>query len=764
MMELQDLSLAGETQLVVVAKLQEIDKHFVELMVVGELLKANTVCNKKVLYKIVNVVERDNTVEQLVITDVDIRSVVNANETIRFMVDRQEITYTVDMFRATLKLPVETPTHPFIAPATLKFIQSFLNIVGYQGNVDNQKKDAIQYPRFTKLIIVDLMKKFASIPQRLEEDYHSIKNDIPLVSVYTTGNVTVKGMLILNEFLTDAIRETQEYKDYAKEFVWVNIPTIQPQPVESTQGTNRTPRAPRTLNPATAVVDDVVSEKKKGERVAGETSSPRSSLKVQIRQQSSFTTTSIPPLSDDRERDEIHEATLSSLTMHKTAKVAKEQENVAIVQEKLLEEDINKMVDKDDDFDATKFDDSIYLNDEEDTSDRIELVSHKDKPESVDNDDDAEEKKDDKKDDNNNDDDHTDHASIKVHVTVVRRLGKRRCRHPFLHPSPRIDLSSNMDINQELTASTSLPPATLSKQSKPISKRYAHILGAIHKMCRRQGIMMQQMQKKFVTNREFQDIKERVDGVLNDIVPKIALNATNDLIRDNLPGIVATAVMKEREALQATTNVLTIHPTTSTSTTLTTTSDLQHQLAKFEKSSSSSGPYKTDAFRKREHDDHHDDDAPPEGEKKSKNWDAWVDSPVIDEDEVIPEDETLELIEEFQNIDKRVPTIYDHERMKATLRDMMIWESRQEDIKRSKPYALVFYGPQRDPNEPLRYLYNKDLFFLKYGNTKEKRYVLSLHKIHDVPFLEDDLEEKINRWVRKEFKTFNEEARLSIQH
>ncbi|GKC12530.1 hypothetical protein Tco_1009312, partial [Tanacetum coccineum] len=71
MMELQDLTLAGETQLVVVVKLQEIDKHFVELMVVKELLEADTVGNEKVLRKIVNVVERDNTVEQLVITIVD---------------------------------------------------------------------------------------------------------------------------------------------------------------------------------------------------------------------------------------------------------------------------------------------------------------------------------------------------------------------------------------------------------------------------------------------------------------------------------------------------------------------------------------------------------------------------------------------------------------------------------------------------------------------------------------------------------------------
>ncbi|GKD19139.1 hypothetical protein Tco_1208297, partial [Tanacetum coccineum] len=106
--------------------------------------------------------------------------------------------------------------------------------------------------------IVDLIKKFNSIPQRLEEEYHSIKDDALLVSVYTTGNVTVKGMLIPNDLLTDDIRETQAYKDYAK----------------------KTSRATRTPNPA--AVNDVVSKKKKGKCVAGETSLPILSLKVRI--------------------------------------------------------------------------------------------------------------------------------------------------------------------------------------------------------------------------------------------------------------------------------------------------------------------------------------------------------------------------------------------------------------------------------------------------------------------------------------------------
>nr|GEX26464.1 hypothetical protein [Tanacetum cinerariifolium] len=106
------------------------------------------------------------------------------------------------------------------------------------------------------------------------------------------------------------------------------------------------------------------------------------------------------------------------------------------------------------------------------------------------------------------------------------------------------------------------------------------------------------------------------------------------------------------------------------------------------------------------HDDHQKDDAPPDGEKimkrhkalkiskstrgsSSKNstkdsttyvskqqqqqqeWDAWVEEPVIDEDEVIPKDKTPKLITELQNVDKRVPTIYDYERMRATLNDAL---------------------------------------------------------------------------------------------
>ncbi|GKE35971.1 hypothetical protein Tco_1455293, partial [Tanacetum coccineum] len=250
-------------------------------------------------------------------------------------------------------------------------------------------------------------------------------------------------------------------------------------------------------------------------------------------------------------------------------------------------------------------------------------------------------------------------------------------------------------------------------------------------------------------------------------------------------------------------NVIQVHPTISTSVEPTSSADLQQQLylkmksnlqdqandlelwdvlKRGEKSekykTSKSSKYARGSSSKRSV-----KDSTTYVSKQQQEWDAWEEETVIDEDEVIPEDETPELIIEFQNVDKRVPTIFDRARMEATLNDMLsnqfrnaeeyayhleqatnfmenqiVWESRQEYIRQPIPKPLVFYGPQRNPNEPPRYLYNKDLFFLKNGNTKDKKYILSLHKIHAVLFSEAYLEEKMNRWVRKEFKNFNEDA------
>ncbi|GJU51232.1 hypothetical protein Tco_1220787 [Tanacetum coccineum] len=211
----------------------------------------------------------------------------------------------------------------------------------------NQKKEAIQYPRFIKLIIAYLMKKFPDIPQRIEEDYHSIKDDIPLVSVYTTRNVLVRGMLIPDAFLTEEIYATDDFKG------------------------------------------------KKRKQSVGESSSLRKSHKITIRKEKQRTPSNPPP-SDDRERDEIAEATLLSITLHKTALAAEAQENIAKVQEKLAEEEIEKMVEGEEDEEsyASEFADSILNDDFDDSGTKIEPGSHKENPKNVDDDEIEKEKKD----------------------------------------------------------------------------------------------------------------------------------------------------------------------------------------------------------------------------------------------------------------------------------------------------------------------------------------------------------------------------------
>ncbi|GKB36554.1 hypothetical protein Tco_0881496 [Tanacetum coccineum] len=263
--------------------------------------------------------------------------------------------------------------------------------------------------------------------------------------------------------------------------------------------------------------------------------------------------------------------------------------------------------------------------------------------------------------------------------------------------SPRTDLSSDKTISQELIATISPTPTTTSQdRSKPKP-----------------------------TSSKTKEKRKEMSDTLNNLVLE-----TNELTKEAVPRMVNDAVKKDRKI--STTNVPElIYKNSLTSTS--TFADLQHQLylnmrtnlqdqvddlelwdvlKLVNLSKQLAQGSKTSASARQE---------------KQQEWDTWVKDTVIDKDEVIPEDKTPELIEEFQNVDKHVPTIFDHERIKATLRDMMsnqfkdaeeyayhleklknymenqiVWEIKQEDIRRSKPYAHVFYGPQRNPNEPPR--------------------------------------------------------------
>nr|GEU81469.1 ribonuclease H-like domain-containing protein [Tanacetum cinerariifolium] len=106
----------------------------------------------------------------------------------------------------------------------------------------------------------------ADVPVVIDEDYHSIKDDIPLVSVYTIGNIIVRGMLIPVEFMTEEICATDDFKEYEKVCVRVDVLVNQLQLVISTQGMHRS--APRSHR--TPTISTTSPQGKKRKQTAGE--------------------------------------------------------------------------------------------------------------------------------------------------------------------------------------------------------------------------------------------------------------------------------------------------------------------------------------------------------------------------------------------------------------------------------------------------------------------------------------------------------------
>ncbi|GJZ12906.1 hypothetical protein Tco_0548136 [Tanacetum coccineum] len=299
--------------------------------------------------------------------------------------------------------------------------------------------------------------------------------------------------------------------------------------------------------------------------------------------------------------------------------------------------------------------------------------------------------------------------------SLENRTEKMKTPIPTIPRSPRINLSSDKNIVQELTDIVSLSTATISKdpqKERRISSKYSHLPGELRRICRRQGYMIRDMERKCVTTDEFWKVHGKVDQVLHEIVPQLAKRATNDLIKGNLKRVMADTITQERDAFQSEVPALILKEFDAHAPKINkdlfknyVKSNLQDQANdpalwdqlkhKFEKSSTSNTSCRDDDFHSQHHDDHQEDDAPPRGKKRQQHqqqeWDAWEDETVIDEDEMNPENETPELITKFQNVDKRVPTIFDRARIEATLNDMLSNQFRNALVRLPFGTSNKFY-------------------------------------------------------------------------
>ncbi|GJQ94154.1 retrovirus-related pol polyprotein from transposon TNT 1-94 [Tanacetum coccineum] len=443
-----------------------------------------------------------------------------------------------------------------------------MNRVGYQGVVD--KVSAFYMKNLAQPW--QTMFKYAALLW-INEDYHSIKDDIPLVSVYTIGNVLVQGILISNELMSEEIRATDDFKEYETVFVKVDVLMNQPQQVVSTQGTHRsTPRAYKTPTVSTAS-----PQGKKRKQTVRESSSPRKSHKITIRRKKQSTTPILPP-GDDRERDEV----------------------------KLDDEEIEKMVEgeRDEESYRSEFVDSMINDDAGDSGTKIEPESHKEHPKNVIDDDEEikKEKKDEEiekekkdkeieKEKNIDDVENMDEVFKEKDIDVATgsmEFRKEKMHTPIPSPtrSPRKVSSYDKIVFKELTATTKI------------------LLGSITGMSRRRGQIRSHIKNKFITHDFFMGKIQEVLDHCNKVVPEMTFAKTNEMIKEEMPRLVNLAINKDREVspinvsefiakefathgpkmieelfrkhMQNTT--LNLYPITSLSTSEKSSTDLQHQL------------------------------------------------------------------------------------------------------------------------------------------------------------------------------------------
>ncbi|GJV91060.1 hypothetical protein Tco_1538873, partial [Tanacetum coccineum] len=106
----------------------------------------------------------------------------------------------------------------------------------------------ILYPRFTKIIVSHYMTIFPEISRRARDMYHNLQDDDIMKNIFNLGRHKDKvGMQIPYWMITEEMKHMEHYRMYAKVFA-LDVPPTQSQPTKSTQGTYRTPSAPRSPN------------------------------------------------------------------------------------------------------------------------------------------------------------------------------------------------------------------------------------------------------------------------------------------------------------------------------------------------------------------------------------------------------------------------------------------------------------------------------------------------------------------------------------
>ncbi|GJZ61380.1 retrovirus-related pol polyprotein from transposon TNT 1-94 [Tanacetum coccineum] len=503
---------------------------------------------------------------------------------LRFMLDKKELTLTLDDFRQVFHLPQATANNhnSFVPPPSfsdmpwqtlckifskclttrvtgwdqpplqiMQMLYCFVNNIhvdyaellweGLHYSL-HYPTSSIPYPRFTKIIVSHYMTIFPEILTRVRDMYHNLQDDDIMKNIFNSGRHKNKvGMQIPALMITDEMKHMEHYRMYAEVF-GIDVPMTQSQPTESTHGTHRTTSAPR---------------------------------------RSTHLTPPAPVPTVDKADEIILQDTLQvSLAEHKSREEQEARENVALVDEHLASEEIEKMVDGQENI---VDDSSIPRNDEPNIpGTRIEPRSNKESPEvEITKDKEVEITKETPVVEitnvvipvNVNDDD--EEITDEVYELKRREKGKlveetRNSPIPTPIRSPRIHtnlVSSDTEKLQELTdtphttSSSSSPHKKLAKTNRLLSlfktkpTRFKRYKSFFHELQGRYGYLFAHLRARFMPRKSFDTLADNLHDVMVETLPTMVdkhikeqvMKQVPEQVRNQVPVYVAEGLILERQ-------------------------------------------------------------------------------------------------------------------------------------------------------------------------------------------------------------------------
>ncbi|GJU48943.1 hypothetical protein Tco_1218498 [Tanacetum coccineum] len=639
---------------------------------------------------------------------------------------------------------------------------------------------SIPYPRFTKIIISHYMTNFPEISRRARDIYHNLKDDDIMKNIFNSGRHKDRvGMKIPDWMISDKMKHTKHYQMYAEVF-GIDVPLTQSQPTESTQGTHRTPSAPRSPNPK---VD------------AGESSALKRSTMIHFRipQRRSIRLTPPAPVPTIDKADEmILQDTLQvSLVEHKIREEQKARETAELVNKHLAFVEIEKRVEESENV----IDDSLIPRNVDQNIPGTRLEPRK-----------------------------KEQITDKVYELKRREKGKiveesksTPSPTPIRFPRIHTDLvSSDIEKLHELTVTnTTLTPSSsslytkLSTRNRLLSRfkaKPAHFKcykSFFQELQGRYGYLFEHLRAKFLSRKSFDTLADHLQEVMVESLPTMVDKHIKEQVEKQVPKHLKFKFQSQPQTTFVPEQQYQLYLSMKNNPQLQKQDIaiwLAHQM-KFETLQVSQTNCRTYVVRPRDQDDPHDDDA-LEGEnsakrQKTSEYEAHVtgessehvnereQSPSSsDNDEILTKQVSQDFMEEVsltineaelkkiadEMLRQRCTSGDEHQyhidQMKNFLKSDIVWESRKEIIASPHPRKTtpLVQSCQRDPEAPALSLINQDLLYLKKGNSGPEKIVLSLHKFPIIIFNDVDIEERTSIWVNKCVKRFNPYARYVVEH